>query len=153
MVSPIKITSGKFPNVDFFESKYNVEQYIRTIPIKSSFFIPASFMQNFKGRQAPRPLGDGTYALFNIYTPDVKIPLIAVAADTGKCIAAILAEPEKYAGKDIACATKLYAQTEVVEILSKASRKTVKHIQIPLDHFEKCTRSIQEDGQRDDAIC
>jgi uncharacterized protein YbjT (DUF2867 family) len=137
MVSPTKITSGKFPNVDLFESKYNVEQYIRTLPIKSSFFIPASFMQNYQGQQAPRPLGDGTYALFNIHTPDVKIPLIDIAADTGKWIAAILAEPEKYAGKDIACATRLYTQTEIVEIMSKTSGKTVKHIQIPLDQFEK----------------
>jgi hypothetical protein len=136
MVSPTKLSNGKFPNVDLFESKYEVEQYIRRLPIRSSFFIPASFMQNFQGQEKPRPLGDGTYALFNIHSPDTKIPLIDIANDSGKWIAAILAEPEAYAGKSISCATKLYSQTEIVDIMSKSSGKTVKHIQIPVEQFE-----------------
>jgi hypothetical protein len=144
MVSPAKLSGGKFTHVDLFESKYEVEQYIRTLPIKSSFFIPASFMSNFQARQKPRPLGDGTYALFNIHAPDTKIPLIDVAADTGKWIVAILTEPDKYAGKSISCATKLYTQTETAEIMSKASGKTVKHIQIPVQQFE----SFMPEGMR-----
>jgi uncharacterized protein YbjT (DUF2867 family) len=136
MVSPTKISGGKFPNVATFESKFLVEQYIRTLPIKSSFFIPASFMQNFQDNQKPRPLGDDTYAFFNIYAPDDKLPLIDIAADTGKWIAAILAEPDKYEGKTIAAATDIYSQTEIVEAMSKTSGKTIRHIQIPLDQFE-----------------
>ncbi|KIW05205.1 uncharacterized protein PV09_03749 [Verruconis gallopava] len=135
MVSPKKISGGKYPNVDLFESKYNTEQYIRTLPIKSSFFVPGSFMQNLTGRQKPRPLGDGTYGLFNILNPDAKTAFIDVAADTGKWIAAMLADPDKYAGKSIACAQGLYTQTEIAEILSAATGKSVKHVKIPVEQF------------------
>ena len=136
MISPARLSDGKFKHVDLFESKYDVEQYIRTLPIKASFFIPASFFQNYLTQSKPRPKGDGTYALFNIYGPNDKIPLIDIAADTGKWVVPMLADPEKYNGKGIACATKQYTMPEMAEAMTKATGKTVKHVQIPVEAFE-----------------
>lgn len=136
MVSPTRISGGKFPNVDHFESKYDVEQYIRTLPIKSAFFVPGSFMQNFARPNTITALGDGTYALFNIHASELKMPYIDIAADTGKWVGAILAEREKYEGKGICAATRLYTQAETAELISKATRKMVKHVRIPVERFE-----------------
>jgi uncharacterized protein YbjT (DUF2867 family) len=133
MVSPTKLSGGKLTKVDHFDSKYEVEQYIRTLPIKAAFFVPGSFMQNFHGMMGPRPSqsGGGTYAMTNVFNPDTQLPLIDVNGDTGKWVGAILAEPDAYAGKCLDCATRLYTVTEVADIMSKATGKKVTYNQVP----------------------
>lgn len=90
-------------------------------------------MQNYHGASGPRPLGDGTFAIFNFVTPETKTPLIDTVGDTGKYVGAILAEPEKYEGKVMSAATGLYSFTEAAEALSKATGKTVVYKQLSVD--------------------
>lgn len=134
--SPALVSQGKYKNAVHFDSKYEVEQYIRTLPIKSAFFAPGTFMQNFIGGMSPRPAGDGTYALTNIVTPDTTWSMIDIT-DTGKYVAAILAEPENFEGKILSAATKLYTTNELVKIISDVTGKTVKYNQIPPDVFKE----------------
>jgi uncharacterized protein YbjT (DUF2867 family) len=46
------VSGGKYP-VGSYDSKAEVEDYIRTLPIKSAFFAPATFMQNLSGMIGP----------------------------------------------------------------------------------------------------
>ena len=132
-----KISGGKYQRVASFEAKADVEEYIRSLPIKSAFFAPGSFMQNFEGGMAPRPsqAGDGTFAISNIVTPQTQLPLIETVADTGKYVGAILAEPEKYEGKVFSAATKLSSFEEVVQLISEVTGKTVKYNQVPVEVY------------------
>lgn len=41
-----KMTEGKLSGVKHFDSKAEVETYIRGLPIKSVFYMPAFYMQN-----------------------------------------------------------------------------------------------------------
>ncbi|PQE06771.1 hscarg dehydrogenase protein [Rutstroemia sp. NJR-2017a BBW] len=116
-----KISGGKLKNMGHFDGKEEVEEYIRTLPIKSAFFSPGSFMSNFGATMQPHPTGDGSYMLANFVTPETQMPLIDTAGDTGKWVAAILADFPKYEGK------------EIVEIMSKASGKSVVYRQLPKD--------------------
>ncbi|KAF9343143.1 hypothetical protein BGX26_006201 [Mortierella sp. AD094] len=126
-----RISGNKYNKVDHFDGKAEVEEYIRTLPIKSAFFLPGFFMQNFKFIMAPQPNGDGTYTLSNIVAPETELPLIDVVHDAGKFVGAILAEPEKYEGKVLTAATKIYTFEEVVKVISDGTGKTVKYKQIP----------------------
>ncbi|KAF9169420.1 hypothetical protein BGX21_010442 [Mortierella sp. AD011] len=126
-----RMSNNKYTKVDHFDGKAEVEDYIRTLPIKSAFFIPGFFMQNFKSIIAPQPNGDGTYTLSNVVSPKTELPLIDIVHDAGKFIGAILADPEKYEGKVLTSATKVYTFEEIVNIMSKATGKTVNYKQIP----------------------
>ena len=128
-----KISGGKLQKMDHFDVKAEIEEYVRTQPMKSAFFAPGSFMQNFSHFMGPRPVGDGTYAIAHFVKPETKLPLIDTVDDSGKYVGAILAEPEKYEGKFFSAATALYSYSEVVEVMSKSSGKTVKYNQLPLD--------------------
>lgn len=90
-------------------------------------------MQNFSHFMGPRPspANDDTYAIANFVTPSTKLPCIDAVDDSGKYVAAILAEPEKYEGKVLSASTKLYSYEEIVDIMSKASGKTVNYTQLP----------------------
>ncbi|PQE31161.1 hscarg dehydrogenase protein [Rutstroemia sp. NJR-2017a WRK4] len=126
-----KISGGKLKNMGHFDGKEEVEEYIRTLPIKSAFISPGSFMSNFGATMQPHPTGDGSYMLANFVTPETQMPLIDTAGDTGKWVAAILADFPKYEGKVLSAATALYSFQEIVEIMSKASGKSVVYRQLP----------------------
>jgi uncharacterized protein YbjT (DUF2867 family) len=79
-----KILNGKLKNMGHFDGKEEVEQYIRTLPIESAFIAPGSFMSNFHDSMAPRPMGDGTYAVANFVRTQTQMPLLNTADDTGK---------------------------------------------------------------------
>src|SRR5206468_3067781 len=83
-----RVSGGKYNKAGHFDAKAEVEDYIRTLPIKSAFFAPGSFMQNFRTIMAPQPAGDGTYALSNIMTPQTEIPLIDIE-EAGKYVGAV----------------------------------------------------------------
>jgi uncharacterized protein YbjT (DUF2867 family) len=132
MSHPFKISNGALKHVEHFDAKAEIETYMRSLPIQSAFFAPASFMQNFGTHSIPRPSpkGDGTYVIANVLNPDTKVPLIDIT-DTGKWTAAILEEPEKYAGKFFAAAEGLYTWPEACEVISKVTGKTVVYQQMP----------------------
>lgn len=130
-----KISGGKIKNMDHFDAKAEIEDYIRSQPMKSAFFAPGSFMQNFSHFMGPRPSGDGTYAIAHFVKPETQLPLIETVADSGKYVGAILAEPDKYEGKVFSAATALYTYTEVVEAMSKVTGKTVTYKQLPQEVF------------------
>ncbi|KAH8807689.1 hypothetical protein F5884DRAFT_821294 [Xylogone sp. PMI_703] len=116
-----ELSSGKFPDFLEVDSKYAVEQYIRGLPIKIAFFAPGFFMQNFHTFSEPRPLGDGTYDIFNFVKPETELPLIGV--------------PEKFQNKVLSAATTICTYQEVAEIMTKVSGKSVNYVQIPKSTF------------------
>jgi uncharacterized protein YbjT (DUF2867 family) len=130
-----RLSGGKYTKVAPFDAKAEVEDYIRTLPLKSSFFSPASFMQNFQRMMPPHPSQDGAFVLARPVSPDTWLPLIDTVGDAGKYVGAILAEPDKYEGKVFCSASAVYSMTEIVEIMSKVSGKTVKYEQVPVETF------------------
>lgn len=127
-----KISAGKYAKGAHFDSKADVETYIRGLPIKSAFVSPGSFMENFVGFPflGPHKAEDGTY--FSAYpnSPDTKMPWVDITDDIGKYVGAILAEPDKYNGKRFAAATAFYSHAEVAAIISKVTGKTVVYKQV-----------------------
>lgn len=138
----LKTSDGKYTRVEGFDSKAEVEAYIRGLGkdpkarLKSAFFAPGSFMQNFQHMMAPRPIGDGTYVLTGVMTPETKLPLIDTVGDTGKYVGAILADLDKYEGKVMSAASELTSMTETAERMGKALGKMVVYKQLPVDVYK-----------------
>ena len=135
-----RISGGKYTKVAAFDAKAEIEDYIRTLPVKSAFFSPASFMQNFQRIMAPHPSDNGTFVLARLVSPTTQLPLIDTAGDTGKYVGAILADPDKYEGKVFCSASAVYTMTEIVDIMSKVYGKTVRYEQIPEEAFRQQLR-------------
>jgi uncharacterized protein YbjT (DUF2867 family) len=139
MSHPYEISGGKLKNVEHFDDKAEIELYIRNLPVKSAFFAPGSFMQNFLSPfMAPRPSpsNDGSFILANCARGDTAIPFLDIS-DTGKWIGAILADPEKYEGKFLAAAENLYTLDEACDIIEKVTGSVVKQQQLPDEIFKQ----------------
>ncbi|KAK0508240.1 hypothetical protein JMJ35_009324 [Cladonia borealis] len=144
---PVKeISGGKYSNVIHFDAKAKVEQYIRGLPIKSAFYSPGGFMQNFQNTPflAPRQASDGTWIVALHNSPKAPWYLIDAVGDTGKFIGAILAEPDKYEGKTFCAASTLCTFEEVFAIISKVTGRTVVYKQIPAEDFKKSLPFAQD---------
>ncbi|KAG0049982.1 hypothetical protein BGZ83_005220 [Gryganskiella cystojenkinii] len=122
--------------VTAFDSKYAIEQYIRTLPVKSAFFAPGSFMQNLHSWLLPKPAGDGTFVVSAPYKPTTELPLIDTFADSGKWVATLVENPKKYDGQVVSAATRLYTLNEVVETISRVTGKTVKFREISPETYK-----------------
>jgi len=140
-----KLSGGKYTKVQGFDGKAIVEEYIRQQPIKSAFFAPGSFMQNYNSMMKPRAVGDGTYSISRHCRADTQLPLIDAAGDSGKWVGAILADPAKYEGKTFCAATKLYTLDEQAEILSRATGKKVVYKQLPEDVYRSMLPPVYGD--------
>ena len=133
------ISGGKYTKISpFFDSKAKAEQYIRGLPIKSAFYSPACFMENFQSPnpQAPQKSPDGTWVLARHISPKTRSHFIDAVGDTGKFIGAILAKPDKFEGKTLCAASALYSWEEVAAIMSAVMGKTIVYKQISLEEFK-----------------
>ncbi|TVY18887.1 NmrA-like family domain-containing protein 1 [Lachnellula arida] len=119
-----KISGGGYTHVAPFDSKAEVELYIRTLPIKAAFFNPGSFMQNFYGALGPRPAGDGD----GTFQGDAvtQFALFDPVADSGKYVGAVLASP----GVQLCAAENLYSLEEIAAVMSRVGGKTVRYVQM-----------------------
>lgn len=125
------LSSRKITNVEHFDLKAEVEQYIRSLPIKSAFYVPGFFMQNFATFLVPQPADDGSFVIANVVTPQTLLPLIDIVADTGKFVGAILAAPDKFEAKYVRSAERLVTFEEVAKTISHVSGKKVHYAQVP----------------------
>ena len=134
-----KLTGGKFPNVEHFDSKAEVEQYIRDSGIPATFFMPGFFMSNVPGsmfRQLP-PSNDWTIALpIPACTP---IPFLDAGDDTGKFVKGILTHRDKVLGKRVLAATDYYTPSDAITIfkdLFPIAGKSANFVQISKDDYK-----------------
>uniref|UniRef100_A0A060TED1 ARAD1D06160p n=1 Tax=Blastobotrys adeninivorans TaxID=409370 RepID=A0A060TED1_BLAAD len=129
-----KISGGKY-KVPHFDDKYEVEQYVRSLNVKSAFIWPGFFAQNFEAMLRPQPLGDGTFAIFSCISGDAKIPVVDIGHEMGNFVTEILSNPEKYDGKTFLAAGGLYTFDEMAKELSKSTGKTVLYKQVPESEY------------------
>ncbi|KAM0126708.1 hypothetical protein ACHAO1_009940 [Botrytis cinerea] len=143
------ISDGKL-SVNHFDTKADIEQYIRSLPIKSAFYRPAYFMQNFTNQlmpPRPSPANDGSYVFASLCNPDTRMPLID-ATEMGKWIAPILESPDEYEGKVLEAMEGWYTWKEIAEIVSSVTGKRVAYQQVSDELFKEWMPPLVKDDMQ-----
>ncbi|WBY09087.1 NmrA/HSCARG family protein [Sphingomonas sp. 7/4-4] len=114
-----QITQGeKF--APHFTDKANIENHIRTLPVQSTFIIPAFFYTNLLEYYIPRM--DGDTLIFPIYLPeDFRAPFVDPTSATGPAILEIFSHPEKYAGKSMPIVGDILSPREMVATFTRVT--------------------------------
>lgn len=114
-----KITGGrKF--APHFTDKAMVEEYIRTLPVASSFIYLAFFYTNLIEYYAPRI--DGDTLVFPIYLPkDFRAPFVDPLTATGPAVLEIFGNRDKYAGRSLPVIGDVISPNEMVETFSRVT--------------------------------
>lgn len=116
-----KITGGK-KFAPHFTDKANVEEYIRTLPVTSSFIYMSFFYTNLLEFYPPVVKGDTL--VFPIYLPgDFRAPFVDPLTATGPAVLEMLLHKEKYAGKGMPVIGDIISPQEMVETFVKVTGK------------------------------
>lgn len=116
-----KITAGK-KWAPHFTDKARVEEYIRKLPVASSFVYLALFYTNLIEYYQPRM--DGDTLVFPIYLPkDFRAPFVDPLTATGPAVLEIFNNPDKYAGKSLPVIGDIISPGEMVETFSRVTGK------------------------------
>jgi hypothetical protein len=116
-----KITGGK-KFAPHFTDKAQVEEYIRTLPVTSSFIYLALFYTNLVEYYRPRM--DGDTLVFPIYLPkDFRTPFVDPLTATGPAVLEIFANRDKYAGQSMPVVGDIISPNEMVETFKRVTGK------------------------------
>lgn len=138
-----ELTNGKFSLVEHFDSKAEVEKYIRTLSIPATFFMPGFYMSNVSGGMMhPNPESSEHEYVLTLPVPDhTPIPLFDAADDTGKFVKGILTHREKLLGKRVLAATDYYTCKEIVDLFREVKKEGGKG-----SHFVQVSEQAFKDG-------
>lgn len=116
-----KITQGK-KFAPHFTDKAMIEEYIRTLPITSSFIYMAFFYTNFM--EFYIPIIEGDTLVFPIYLPkDFRAPFVDPLTATGPAILEIFSNPGQYAGKSLPVIGDIISPQEIVDTFVRVTGK------------------------------
>jgi hypothetical protein len=109
-----RITGGK-KWVPHFTDKARVEEYIRSLPVASSFIYLAFFYTNLIEYYSPRM--DGDTLVFPIYLPaDFRAPFVDPLTATGPAVLEIFDNPTLYAGKSLPVVRDIISPNEMMDL-------------------------------------
>ena len=116
-----KITEGK-KFAPHFTDKARIEDYIRRLPVTSSFIYMAFFYTNLMEFYPPHKEGDTL--VFPIYLPeDFRAPFVDPLTATGPAVLEILSNPGLYAGTSLPVIGDMISPQEMVDTFVRVTGK------------------------------
>lgn len=120
-----KLSGGKYKKVYHFDSKANIEEYIRSIGIPATYFQPGFYMSNIQTMLVAGPEPPHTYT-FYMPAPAGSVVPIFDANDTGMWVKQIIKHRDSLLGKVVRAATKYCSIQELVDEFVRAKPKDGK---------------------------
>lgn len=118
--------------IPHFDSKFQVEEYIRSIGLPYTILRPVFFFYNYDMMRStieqgmlPQPL-----------SPDTKLQQLS-EEDYGAMIAEVFERPTDFLNREIEVASVDMTMTEIAAAFSQVLGKTVNYQQIPFEAFEQ----------------
>ncbi|KAI3319678.1 NmrA-like family protein [Xylariaceae sp. AK1471] len=130
-----KLTNGKLARVYHFDSKAHVEEYVRSLGIPATFFMPGFYTTNITGGMLSKQ-GENWVVSLPIAASS-PIPLYT-PADTGKYVKAIVNNKDALLGKRFLASAEYLTAQEIVDTFKKVfpeAGKTASYFQTPKDGF------------------
>jgi uncharacterized protein YbjT (DUF2867 family) len=118
--------------IPHFDSKFQVEEYIRSISLPHTILRPVFFFYNYNGMlpmvkngTLPQPL-----------SPDTKLQQLS-EEDYGEMVAEVFERPADFANRAIEVASVEMTMPEIAAAFSHVLGKKVEYQQIPFEAFEQ----------------
>lgn len=121
--------ANKGSGVDHFESKFVIEEHIRSLGLPATVLRPVGFMENYHIPRVRKSILKGTLA--HPIASYKKVQLIPTD-DIGAFAAAVFDEPQRFIGKSIDIASDELSNSEVATTFSKVLGRTVNYKKLPM---------------------
>lgn len=125
--------------IPHFESKWEIECYIRELGLPSTILRPVFFMENFSSRDLRLAILGGRLTL--ALRPDKPLQMISVE-DIGAIAALCFERPQEYMGKAIEIAGDEMTMSQVVECFSRAMGRPVRFEEMPIEKLQSFSKEM-----------
>jgi uncharacterized protein YbjT (DUF2867 family) len=115
-----------------FESKWQIENHIRSVDLPWTIFRPVFFMENWENPMMADPILRGTLGF--PLSPDRSLQQVAVD-DVGAFVALALRDREKWLGRELDLAGDELPMREVAAAFGRAIGRQVNYWQFPWNDF------------------
>jgi uncharacterized protein YbjT (DUF2867 family) len=129
-----KETKGAITIVEHFDSKAEVEQYVRDIDQPATFFQPAMFFPVILN--SFRKFPDGKTYFTTPFNKDTKVPLYAPASDTGLFVAAILLKQDETLNKRVQGASGYITPEQLIKQFSEVTGVEAQYYHLTWDEYK-----------------
>ncbi|MBD3343972.1 MAG: NAD(P)H-binding protein [Chitinivibrionales bacterium] len=119
--------------IPHFESKWKIEEHIRSLGLRYTILRPVFFMENFMASDMLSSIREGTLALG--LDPQKRLQMIAVD-DIGAFAALAFKNPDEYIGKEIDIAGDELTGPDIANGFAHIMQKEVKYHQIPIEEIQ-----------------
>ncbi|MFQ5617154.1 MAG: NmrA/HSCARG family protein [Anaerolineales bacterium] len=107
--------------VPHFESKWQIEEYVRGLGLPATFLRPVFFMENFNWKRAQ--ILDGTFESLGL-RPEKPLQMIATD-DIGAFAALAFENPQAYIGRGLEIAGDQLTESQIVEVIGQVTGRQV----------------------------
>ncbi|MDC0678566.1 NmrA family NAD(P)-binding protein [Sorangium atrum] len=120
--------------VGHFESKWQIETYVRSLDVPFTILRPGAFFELLTQPQFYAAPGKFTF----FYPPEHRIPFIA-AEDIGAIAAAVLAAPDAFAGRTLELGGDVLTGVETAAALGRATGQPLAYARFPAEALRENT--------------
>ncbi|KAI6381620.1 hypothetical protein MCOR25_001095 [Pyricularia grisea] len=120
LINVTNVSKGKLSKVYHFDSKAEVEDYVRSIGIPATFFLAGFYLSNFKSPMWFRPTGPDNAWTFSVPGPSTSPVPVYDVSDTGKYIKAIVLNRDALLGGHVLGATEFNTFDELLVEFKRA---------------------------------
>ncbi|KAB8231678.1 NmrA/HSCARG family protein [Aspergillus alliaceus] len=136
LLNVTETSGGRLKHVPHFDHKAQVEQYIRSLGIPATFVLPGYFMTNYTQFGMLRKGDDGIYTLAYPVGKDAKLPLIDIAKDMGKYVAAALLNRSEVLGSQVLAAADYYTPSHILAEFEEVTGQKTRFLQIDSETYK-----------------
>ncbi|GLA07351.1 hypothetical protein AnigIFM60653_008582 [Aspergillus niger] len=136
LLNVTETTAGRLKNVHHFDHKAQVEQYIRSLGVPATFVLPGYFMTNYTAVGLLRKGENGVWTVAYPVGKEAKFPLIDIAADMGKYVAASLKNRSETLGAQILVAEDYYTPTRILEDFEQVTGQKTQFVQVDSETYK-----------------
>ncbi|KAF4951889.1 hypothetical protein FSARC_12782 [Fusarium sarcochroum] len=129
-------TSGRLKHVLHFDMKANVERYIRSKNIPSTFILPGYFMTNFTALQMLKKGEDGVFSLAYPVSNRAKFPLVDISSDIGKYAVAAMRNRSEVLGKQVLAAADYYTPDQILSEFEEVTGNKTRYMQLDPETYK-----------------
>jgi uncharacterized protein YbjT (DUF2867 family) len=118
--------------IPHFDSKFQVEEYVRAIGLSYTILRPVFFFYNYTAMRAMVEAG----TLFQPLSPNTKLQQLS-EEDYGAMVADVFERPADFMNREIEVASVEMTMTEIAAAFTHVSGKPVNYQQIPFETFQQ----------------
>jgi len=118
--------------IPHFDSKFQIEEYVRTISLPHTIMRPVAFFFNYNTMRPVIEQGSLPQPL----SPDTKLMQLS-EDDYGAMVADVFEHPQDFLGRAVEAASVNMTMTEMAESFSRVLGKPIAYRQISFDEFEQ----------------